>query len=983
MLTQCARLVAKRAPAAGRAFGVLAPTDTFVARHIGPSEPEIASMLKVVGVSSLDGLVDTTVPKHIRLGKELVLEPARSETEALAHLDAMIGQNQLKKSFIGMGYYETITPGVILRNMLENPGWYTAYTPYQAEISQGRLEMLLNYQTMVADLTGMPMANASLLDEATAAAEAMAMSFALTKGKRDKFFVSDKVHPQTLGLIQTRAGALNIEVVVGDAHAAVLDATFAGVLVQYPDTYGVVEGFDGVVANAHAHGALVVCASDLMALTQLEAPGSWGADICVGSAQRFGVPMGFGGPHAAFMATSDKYARRMPGRIIGVTIDNRGKPALRMAMQTREQHIRRDKATSNICTAQALLANMAASYAIYHGPDGLKDISGRIHALAATARAKLAASGIAVSEGAFFDTFTVHGIDALGVQANAASLGCNVRVVSPDSVGVACGEAHTAADLVGLLQAFGVQTTEAELEALAETVPAAGPAAFGALARTAPILTHPIFSSMTSESMMLRYLRKLEGKDLSLNHSMISLGSCTMKLNATSEMRPVTWDKVANMHPFAPADQTQGYLAMINDLNADLAEITGFAAVSPQPNSGAQGEYAGMLAIKAFQESRGQGHRDVCLIPVSAHGTNPATAVMAGYKVVTVKTLGNGDIDFDDLSAKVEKHSSQLAALMVTYPSTYGKYEEGIVGITDLVHANGGQVYMDGANMNAQVGLTSPGQIGADVCHLNLHKTFCIPHGGGGPGVGAIGVAKHLAPFLSGHVVVPDCTPFPKTAGAVCAAPFGSAAILPITWMYIKMLGTAGLKKATQVAVLNANYMAKRLEGAYPVLFRGSTGMCAHEFVLDMRPCKEASGVSEEDICKRLQDYGFHGPTMSWPVSGTLMIEPTESEDRAELDRFCDALLLIKAEIDDIASGKVEYGDSALHHAPHCADVVLAETWGRAYSREQAAYPAPWTASGAVPKHWPTIGRVDNVYGDRNLVCTCPPLSAYEDDVSA
>merc|ERR1719230_1290219 len=943
-------------------------------------------MLKSCGLSSLEELTDVTVPAHIRLNGKMTLEDPMSETEALAHLEQMISKNQVKKSFIGMGYYETITPGVILRNILENPGWYTSYTPYQAEIARGRLEMLLNYQTMVSDMTGMPMANASLLDEATAAAEAMTMSFALTKGKRDKFFIGKNCHPQTIALLQTRAEAVGIDIVVGDALGDdfKFDDSVAGVLVQYPDTTGSILDYEGVVSSAHKAGGLVVCATDLMALTQLAPPGEWGADIAVGSAQRFGVPMGFGGPHAAFMATSDKYARRMPGRIIGVTIDSRGKPALRMAMQTREQHIRRDKATSNICTAQALLANMAAAYSIYHGPDGLKAIASRIHAMATTTAAALEKKGLFVNEAAYFDTFTVSGVDAHAVQAKAVSNGCNVRIVDDSTVGLNFGEGHVTADLSAVLKAFDVDMSEKELNTLADS--RIGSTKFGTFARTSEFLTHPVFNSHHSESQMLRFLAKLEKKDLSLNHSMIPLGSCTMKLNATSEMRPVTWNGIANMHPFAPPDQTTGYTEMIEDLNKDLAEITGFAAVSAQPNSGAQGEFTGLLCIKRWQEARGQGQRNICLIPVSAHGTNPASAVMAGYKVVTVKTLDNGDIDFADLTAKAEKHSDDLAALMVTYPSTYGVFEEGIVDICNLIHEHGGQVYMDGANMNAQVGLTSPGHIGADVCHLNLHKTFCIPHGGGGPGVGSIGVAQHLAPHLPGHPVI-ECggegtDVVAKAVGTVAAAPQGSAAILPISWMYIKMLGEPGLTKSTQLAILNANYMAKRLESHYDVLFRGSSGMCAHEFILDTRPYKEF-GVTEEDIAKRLQDYGFHAPTQSWPVSGTLMVEPTESEDKAELDRFVDSLIMIKGEIDDVASGKIDYADSPLHNAPHTMDMVLGEEWDKPYSRENAAFPAPWLLNGGTTKFWPTTGRVDNVYGDRNLVCTCPPIETYEEDLTA
>mmetsp|Transcript_21015 Transcript_21015/g.24841 ORF Transcript_21015/g.24841 Transcript_21015/m.24841 type:complete len:988 (-) Transcript_21015:297-3260(-) len=962
-----------------RSASTLSPTDDFAPRHIGPSDSEVDEMLKVVGATSLDGLIDKTVPSQIRLKKPMVMEPARSENEALIHIRKIIEKNILKRSFIGMGYHETILPHVILRNLFENPGWYTSYTPYQGEIAQGRLEMLLNFQTMVADLTGMEMANASLLDESTAAAEAMSMCFALTKGKRHKFFVSDRCHPQTIGLVQTRADPLHIEVVVGDVHTASIDDSFAGVLVQYPDTYGAVHGFKDVVTKTHEAGALVVCATDLLALTQLESPGDWGADIAVGSAQRFGVPMGFGGPHAGFCATSEKYARRMPGRVIGVTIDTTGRPALRMAMQTREQHIRRDKATSNICTAQALLAIMAAGYGIYHGPKGLQRISSRVHSLATVTKSLLDEHGFETSSDPFFDAFTVTGVDSEEIQRLAFINCCNVRIIDEETVGLSFGEGHFTVDVVGLLKAFGIDTTEESLESAAVALPEN----YGEFGRATEFMTHPIFNTMQSESQMLRYLKKLETKDLSLNHSMIPLGSCTMKLNATSEMRPISWPKTTNIHPFAPADQTLGYQQLISDLNKDLATITGFAAVSSQPNSGANGEFTGLLCIKAWQEARGQGNRNICLIPVSAHGTNPASATMAGLKVVTVKTMENGDIDFEDLKEKVEKHTDNLAALMATYPSTYGVFEERIMEICDLIHDHGGQVYMDGANMNAQVGLTSPGFIGADVCHLNLHKTFCIPHGGGGPGVGSIGVAEHLAPFLPGHAVVPTggdgLNTMTKTNRAVAAAPFGSALILPISWMYIKMLGEPGLKNATQVAILNANYMAKRLEFHYKILFRGSTGMCAHEFIMDIRPFKKC-GVTEEDVCKRLQDYGFHGPTMSWPVTGTLMIEPTESEDKAELDRFIDALISIREEIREIEEGRMAYVDSPLHLSPHTANVVMAEEWDRPYSRQVAAFPAPWQKNGATFKFWPTVSRIDNVYGDRNLVCSCPPLSIYEEE---
>ena len=816
------------------------------------------------------------------------------------------------------------------------------------------------------------------------------MCFALKgkKGKKNKFFVSNDVHPQTIGLIETRAGAIGIEVVKGDHSDADFSAgDYCGSLIQYPNTYGSVESpgesYESFTNRMHDAGGMVICATDLMALTKLAPPSSWGADIAVGSAQRFGVPMGFGGPHAGFLATSDEYSRKMPGRIIGVTVDSTGKPCLRMAMQTREQHIRRDKATSNICTAQALLANMAASYAIYHGPDGLKDISGRIHALARVAHRELGKAGFAVPEGPFFDTFTVDvsskGMTSADVQAGAVAVGANVRVIDDTTVGIAMGEGFSRDDIADLLSsAFKITDPDVSADmSLTEVDPS--------VAREGEILTHPIFHQHHSETQMLRYLKTLENRDLALNHSMISLGSCTMKLNATSEMIPVTWPGICNIHPFAPADQVVGYHEMIKDLNTDLAEITGFAAVSAQPNSGATGEYAGLLAIKNYLESKGEGDRNVCLIPKSAHGTNPASAAMAGMKVVVVDNDDEGNIDIADLNAKIAKHSDKLAAFMVTYPSTFGVFEEGIVEIIDAVHEAGGQVYMDGANMNAQVGLTSPGLIGADVCHLNLHKTFCIPHGGGGPGVGSIGVAAHLAPFLPGHSVGPEASGElcgsdlcePRTEGAVAGAPFGSAAILPISWMYIKMLGAEGLKSATATAILNANYMAARLNGAYDVLFMGKNGQCAHEFILDLRPLKASTGVTEEDVAKRLQDYGFHSPTMSWPVAGTLMVEPTESEDLAELDRFCDAMLAIRSEIDEVGSGKIAIEESPLRMAPHTMEDIMSESWDRKYSREVGAYPAPWIRAN---KFWPTCGRVDNVYGDRNLVCTCPPIEAYEDD---
>jgi len=922
--------------------------------------------------------------------KKLELDPALTETEALEAIKNMADKNQVMTSFIGQGYYDTVVPGVVQRNMLENPGWYTAYTPYQAEISQGRLEMLLNFQTLVCDITGLPMAVASLLDESTAAAEAMQMCFALKgkKGKKNKFYVSKDVHPQTIGLLQTRAGVIGIELVHGDHSDADFSAgDYCGAIVQYPNTYGSIESpgesYESFTKRAHDGTAMVIAATDLMALTKIAPPSTWGADIAVGSAQRFGVPMGFGGPHAGFLATSDQYSRKMPGRIIGVTVDSTGKPCLRMAMQTREQHIRRDKATSNICTAQALLANMAASYAIFHGPEGLKDIAGRIHALARVAHREIKNAGFKVTEGAYFDTFTVDvaskGLTSAQVQAGAASVGANVRIVDENTVGISMGEGISREDIGSLLTgAFNIASPDVSADITLTEVDES-------VAREGDILEHPIFRQHHSETQMLRYLKALENRDLALNHSMISLGSCTMKLNATSEMIPITWPTFCNIHPFAPADQVQGYHELIKDLNEDLSEITGFAAVSAQPNSGATGEYAGLLTIKRYLASKGEGHRNICLIPKSAHGTNPASAVMAGLKVVVVDNDDEGNIDLDDFKAKVAKHGDNLAAFMATYPSTFGVFEEAIVEIIDIFHAAGGQVYMDGANMNAQVGLTSPGLIGADVCHLNLHKTFCIPHGGGGPGVGSIGVAAHLAPFLPGHSTHPEASGdlcgsdlcIPKSEGAVAGAPFGSAAILPISWMYIKMNGEDGLRKATEYAILNANYMAARLDGAFDVLFRGKNGQCAHEFILDLRPLKASTGVTEEDVAKRLQDYGFHSPTMSWPVAGTLMVEPTESEDLAELDRFCDAMLAIRSEIDDIGSGRVKLEDSPLRHAPHTTDDILSEKWDRSYARETGAYPAPWSRSN---KFWPTCGRVDNVYGDRNLVCTCPPLEVYEDD---
>ncbi len=946
--------------------------DTFMGRHMGSQGKDRQAMLEAVGFKNMDDLIASTVPKHIRKNSPMKLDAPLTESEALASLKNIMKKNVVLKSFIGAGYYETITPPVILRNVLENPGWYTAYTPYQAEIAQGRLNSLLNYQTMVSDLTGMAMSNASLLDEATAGAEAMAMSYNLSGQTRKRYFVDERVHPQNISLVQTRGVALGLDVVVGKAEN--IDFTgedFCGAMAQYPDTYGNISDWSAFNERAHASGVLTTACTDLMASVLVRPAGEMGFDMCVGSSQRFGVPMGFGGPHAAYLATTLEYSRKMPGRIIGVSIDSRGKPALRMAMQTREQHIRRDKATSNICTAQALLANMASFYGVYHGPDGLKKIASRIHGMTASTAEALRAAGYKIENKTFFDTLLVDvsskGKTSAQISAAAIKAGVNVRIVNDTHVGISFGESITKADTLALLSAFGAK---GPLNGSPANV-------FGKMARTSEFMTHPVFNSHHSETRMLRYMKSLENKDLSLNHSMIALGSCTMKLNATTEMIPVTWNETANMHPFVPVEQATGYIEMISSLHKDLCEITGFAAVSTQPNSGAQGEYAGLLCIREYHISNGQGHRNICLIPVSAHGTNPASAAMCGMKVVVVKNNEDGTVDIDDLRAKAEKHSNELSALMITYPSTYGAFEEGIKDVIDIVHKHGGQVYMDGANMNAQVGFTSPGHIGADVCHLNLHKTFCIPHGGGGPGVGTVCVAKHLAPFLPGHPVIP-CSGegknvVRKATGSVSGAPYGSAAILPISWLYIKMLGDAGLKESTSMAILNANYMAKRIEEGYDILFRGANGQCAHEFIIDLRAFK-SYGIVEEDVAKRLQDYGFHSPTMSWPVGGTIMVEPTESEDKAELDRFCDAMLSIRKEIEDVVTGAVLPKDSPLKGAPHTQDMVTAEVWNKSYSRETAAYPAPWVKAN---KFWPTVGRIDNVYGDRNLVCSCPPVESY------
>ena len=950
--------------------------DEFVRRHIGPNDAEILAMLEVVGAASLDDLIAQATPRAIRIERPLDLPPARSETEALAALRRMAGQNRALTSMIGMGYYGTVTPGVVLRNLLENPGWYTAYTPYQAEVSQGRLEALLTFQQMVADLTGLELANASLLDEATAAAEAMAMARRVSKSSASTFFVDADCHPQTLAVLRTRADGFGFEVVVGDPFTDLDGREVFGALLHYPGSSGAVRDFRPVIALLHARSALAIMATDLLSLVLLTPPGELGADIAIGSAQRFGVPMGYGGPHAAFFATNDQYKRAMPGRLIGVSIDSQGRPALRMALQTREQHIRREKATSNICTAQVLLAVMAAMYAVYHGPEGLHRIALRAHRLAAILAAGLRKRGIELRTEAFFDTLTVRVPgQAAAVAEKAEAEGINLRLVDADHLGIALDETIRRADLPALWSAFGEPGSALEIEQLDRTTTTCLPAD---LRRQSAFLTHPVFQLYHSETEMLRYLRRLQDKDLALDRSMIPLGSCTMKLNASAEMIPVTWPEFGGLHPFAPAGQAAGYRQLFAELEAMLSEITGFDAISLQPNAGSQGEYAGLLAIRGYHRARGEGQRDVCLIPASAHGTNPASAVMAGLQVVVVGCDDQGNVDLGDLEAKAEQYRDRLAALMITYPSTHGVFEEGIRDIAAIVHAAGGQVYLDGANLNALVGVCRPAEIGADVAHLNLHKTFCIPHGGGGPGMGPIGVKQHLAPFLPGHVVVPDTNPAAAGGGAsgqVSAAPWGSPSILPIAWAYIAMMGGSGLTRATEVAILNANYVARRLALHYPILYSGRHGMVAHECIVDLRPIKQATGVSAEDVAKRLIDYGFHAPTMSFPVAETLMIEPTESEAKRELDRFCEAMIGIREEIRAIEAGGADREDNPLKNAPHTAERLLGD-WPHAYSREAACFPAPAQREA---KYWPPVGRVDNVYGDRHLICACPPIESYRD----
>ncbi|MBH3309220.1 aminomethyl-transferring glycine dehydrogenase [Pseudomonas mosselii] len=946
----------------------LGTANEFIARHIGPRAADEQAMLTTLGFDSLEAMTAAVIPDSIKGTSVLGSDDGQSEADALAALKAIASKNQLFKSYIGQGYYNTHTPAPILRNLLENPAWYTAYTPYQPEISQGRLEALLNFQTLISDLTGLPIANASLLDEATAAAEAMTFCKRLSKNKASHaFFASVHCHPQTLDVLRTRAEPLGIEVVVGDERELGDVSAFFGALLQYPASNGDVFDYRELVQRFHAAGALVAVAADLLALTLLTPPGEFDADVAIGSAQRFGVPLGFGGPHAAYFATRDAFKRDMPGRLVGVSIDRFGKSALRLAMQTREQHIRREKATSNICTAQVLLANIASMYAVYHGPAGLKRIAERTHALTAILATGLTKLGIKVVTGDFFDTLTLAtGESTSALHDKARAQGINLRQVDAAQLGLSLDETSTQADVEALWQLFADGQAIPDFTALANTIAVRLPAG---LLRQSAILEHPVFNRYHSETELMRYLRRLADKDLALDRSMIPLGSCTMKLNAASEMIPVTWAEFGNLHPFAPAEQSQGYLQMTTELEAMLCAATGYDAVSLQPNAGSQGEYAGLLAIRAYHRSRGDSHRDICLIPSSAHGTNPATAHMAGMRVVVTACDARGNVDIDDLRAKAIEHRERLAAIMITYPSTHGVFEEAIGEICAIIHDNGGQVYIDGANMNAMVGLCAPGKFGGDVSHLNLHKTFCIPHGGGGPGVGPIGVKSHLAPFLPGHAALEN------TQGAVCAAPFGSASILPITWMYIRMMGGAGLKRASQMAILNANYIARRLEEHYPVLYTGGNGLVAHECILDLRPLKDTSGISVDDVAKRLIDFGFHAPTMSFPVAGTLMIEPTESESKEELDRFCNAMIQIREEIRAVENGSLDKDDNPLKNAPHTA-AELAGEWTHGYSREQAVYPLPSLVEG---KYWPPVGRVDNVFGDRNLVCACPSIESYQD----
>jgi glycine dehydrogenase len=943
-------------------------SDEFIYRHNSPMANDTEAMLKTIGVNSLDQLIEETIPAHIRLKERMKLPEPLSETELIGHLQAYANENKINKNYLGQGYYGTHTPYVILRNIMENPGWYTAYTPYQAEIAQGRLEALLNFQTMIIDLTGMEIANASLLDEGTAAAEAMHMLHAEAKNeKATKFFVSELCFPQTIDVLKTRTEPIGVELIIGDHQSVQLDETFFGALLQYPAGNGEVIDYSEFMAKAIEQKVMVAVAADLLSLTLLTPPGEWGADVVVGSSQRFGVPMGYGGPHAGFFATKDAFKRQMPGRIIGVSVDSQGNRALRMALQTREQHIRREKATSNICTAQVLLSIMAGMFGVYHGPKGLKGIAGRVHGLTQTLADGLNTNGLKVVNNNFFDTLTIAVTNADKAVHACLEKHINIAKVNETHVRVSIDETHTIADINTL--ASLLTGKDLNLNAANEVTLKVG----ARNARTSSYMTHPVFNSNHSEHEMLRYIKYLESKDLSLCHSMIALGSCTMKLNATAEMIPVTMPGFGQLHPFIPRNQANGYTKIFSELSEYLKQVTGFAGISLQPNAGAQGEYAGLMVIREYFKSIGQSHRNIALIPSSAHGTNPASAVMAGMKVVVTKTLENGYVDIEDLRLKAEEHKDNLACLMVTYPSTYGVFEEQITDVCELIHKHGGQVYMDGANMNAQVGLTSPANIGADVCHLNLHKTFCIPHGGGGPGMGPIGVAKHLVPFLPGHSVV-DMGGDANAMHAVSAAPWGSASILLISYAYIRMMGTYGLENATKYAILNANYIKARLEKDYEILYVGSKGRCAHEMILDTRVFKGATGVEAEDIAKRLMDYGFHAPTMSFPVAGTIMIEPTESESKAELDRFCDAMLSIVKEVRAIENGTADKTDNVLKNAPHTASMVIADNWEHSYTRNEAAYPLPYVRAA---KFWPTVGRVNNTYGDRNLVCSCLPIEAY------
>jgi glycine dehydrogenase len=959
----------------------LAPIDSFSLRHIGPNQKDIKEMLAVLGFSSLDELIDKTVPQAIRLTRSLNLPEAQSEYAALTQLKLIASKNKIFRSFLGMGYYDCITPPVILRNILENPGWYTAYTPYQAEIAQGRLEALLNFQTMIINLTGLSIANASLLDEGTAAAEAMAMSYGLCKNKNaEAFFVSSSCYPQTIEVVKTRAYPLGINVIIGDHQQFDFSTPIFGALLQYPATDGTIYDYKEFITKSHDSGALVTVAADPLSLTLLTPPGEFGADIAVGSTQRFGVPLGYGGPHAAYFATKEEYKRQIPGRIVGVSKDAQDNPALRLALQTREQHIRRDKATSNICTAQVLLGVIAAMYAVYHGPEGLKNIATRIHQLTVILAQGLKLLGYQLGSEVFFDTLQVQVSDSQTIMRTAETHQINLRYLADDATAISLDETTTLKDIIDLWQIFALKDKlPFSVEEVVQQVDFDFPQSF---TRTSSYLTDPIFNKYHSETELLRYLHQLESKDLALNTSMIPLGSCTMKLNAVAEMIPVTWPEFGKLHPFIPTSQAQGYQILFEQLEAWLAEITGFDGVSLQPNAGSQGEYAGLQVIHKYHENRGEKQRNICLIPESAHGTNPASAVMCGMKVVPVKCDADGNVDVKDLKTKAEKHKDNLAALMVTYPSTHGVFEESIIEICEIIHRYGGQVYMDGANMNAQVGICRPADFGADVCHLNLHKTFCIPHGGGGPGMGPIGVKSHLIPFLPDVSLVsgqksPQTNGKPKeTIGVISAAPWGSASILVISWMYIAMMGSEGLTQATKVAILNANYMAHRLEAYYPILFKGSSNLVAHECVIDLHPVKKKAAIEVEDVAKRLMDYGFHAPTVSWPVPGTMMVEPTESESKEELDRFCEAMILIYHEAEAIATGQIDANNNPLKNAPHTANVLICGEWNRPYSREMAAYPAPWTKQH---KFWPVVGRIDNAYGDRNLVCSCEGMDTYKD----